>query len=281
MLSQRYGGSLGPRYGAVSATHLEYREARKCKKRTHFYIRDRLIADWTAWKKNGRRIDYVPTWAAKGEDAAGLFALVEEHQKLAGGADEPGDNNWYWQFRTSADFRADLRKRLEVEAYQATGERLVRAGQVPILLVVAQGLSTFAQVHAAGKHYYRFEFQIVNAGLVAAMSVQGDLRLVGGPIFGGNDARAGAVLPGNPGHPARIAFDVPDNFVSGMFGADASGQEAVICRLCFGYCTPSGHVMQDRFQLRLVRRGGDVQYECLPLYEGKTIIGMRHLLMTG
>src|SRR5262245_46819488 len=69
VLSQRYGPSLGERYNNVSATHLEYREAQKHKKRILFYVRDRLVADLTTWKKNGRSKDYKPTWPGSPEDA--------------------------------------------------------------------------------------------------------------------------------------------------------------------------------------------------------------------
>src|SRR5262249_42758833 len=54
ILSERYGPKLKRGYGDISATHLEYKEAQKSRKRILFYIRDRLVADWTAWKKNGK-----------------------------------------------------------------------------------------------------------------------------------------------------------------------------------------------------------------------------------
>src|SRR5262245_34129829 len=41
VLSQRYGPFLKRGYGDLSATHVEYREARNHKKRILFYIRDR------------------------------------------------------------------------------------------------------------------------------------------------------------------------------------------------------------------------------------------------
>jgi hypothetical protein len=276
ILSQRYGPMLKRGYGDVSATHLEYREAKKNGKRVLFYIRDRLVADWTAWKNNGRSADYKSTWA-EDKDAIGLFALIDEHQKLAGGGDGlPGTNNWYWQYRTSVDLRADLRKRLEKDAYQATGEKLIAVGQVPILLVVDQ----LATPRVGAEVHYCFEFSLVNAGPVAAMSVQGDFLLPNGSVgAGGNPARAGAVLPGNYDKPVKISFDVSHKILLSYFSDErAGGEQRIMCHLQFGYSIPSGHMMRDHFNIDVVRRGQDIHLVRLPDYGGKTIIGRKQYL---
>lgn len=53
VLSQRYGPSLkGAGFDDVSATHLEWLEARKAGKHIHLYARDRLLGDHAVWKKN-------------------------------------------------------------------------------------------------------------------------------------------------------------------------------------------------------------------------------------
>ncbi|MEZ5942098.1 MAG: DUF4062 domain-containing protein, partial [Planctomycetaceae bacterium] len=47
ILDKRYGPPLGGAgFEDISATHLEYREARERKIPVHFYARDRLIADY-------------------------------------------------------------------------------------------------------------------------------------------------------------------------------------------------------------------------------------------
>jgi hypothetical protein len=268
VLSQRYGPPLPAPFDQVSATHAEYREARSAGKPILFYVRDRLIAEWTAWKRNGRDPAFKTTWA-KQEDAASLFGFIDEHQRLVGPGGSADANNWYWPFTSSVDLRADLRHRLAAGAFLATGERLVKAGQAPILLVVGQGLSTFMD-GSGDKRYYRFKFDVVNAGPVAALGLQGELHLAGS-LHRGDDARAGAVLPGQAPARVSIQFDIPAQSVFALFNGD---EGSATCALLLGYSAPTGHVLQDHFQVDLHRRGREVTFERSPLYEGKRITGM-------
>src|SRR4051812_7537858 len=53
ILDKRYGPSLkSAGYDDVSATHLEFRRAIERRKPIHFFVRDRLEADFSIWKKN-------------------------------------------------------------------------------------------------------------------------------------------------------------------------------------------------------------------------------------
>src|SRR5438445_8365067 len=47
ILSQRYGPPLPGEYAPKSATHIEYAAAKASGKRIHFYVRDRLMAEYT------------------------------------------------------------------------------------------------------------------------------------------------------------------------------------------------------------------------------------------
>jgi hypothetical protein len=197
VLSQRYGPPLPELFDRLSAAHLEYREARKHELPCHVYIRDRLVADWTAWKRNGRTDDYRPTWAAPA-DMAALFGFIEEHQQLVRESGEADSNNWYWPFRSSVDLRADLRRRLAPAAFRATGEKLVRAGEVPIILVWGQGVAQFRGPPA--EIAYRFAFDLVNAGTSPAIGVYASLEFGSGSDdprpFSGDDAILSTILPG-------------------------------------------------------------------------------------
>jgi hypothetical protein len=56
ILDQRYGPILSDFGHNVSATHLEYQEALKEGKQVHLFARDRLVADYSIWKKTENKI---------------------------------------------------------------------------------------------------------------------------------------------------------------------------------------------------------------------------------
>src|SRR5262249_39140285 len=94
MLDRRYGPRLGE-YGFpdLSATHLEYRKALELKKPIHFFVRDRLDADYAIWKRNGRTNTTKLTWV--GQHDLGLLELLDERAKLA---TDSKSSNWYATF---------------------------------------------------------------------------------------------------------------------------------------------------------------------------------------
>ncbi len=103
ILDRRYGPNLGE-YGVdnVSATHLEYRRALKNRSKIHFYVRDRLEADYNIWKKNKKQPDLQLSWVS--DDNLGLMDFLEERRKL--GRDVP---NWITTFTNIVDLKASLR----------------------------------------------------------------------------------------------------------------------------------------------------------------------------
>ena len=80
VLSQRYGPRLGAAgYPDISATHLEYREAKTKRKPIYFYVRDRLEADYVIWRNNKPKASLRLPWVKDKRDY-GLFELMEEHR---------------------------------------------------------------------------------------------------------------------------------------------------------------------------------------------------------
>lgn len=106
VLDQRYGPRLG-KYGFddISATHLEYRAAVTSGLPLHFFVRDRLEAEYSIWKRNGRSDSVELAWVGKRDH--GLFELLEEHASL-----REGQNNWYTTFSNAVDLRRALEQRL-------------------------------------------------------------------------------------------------------------------------------------------------------------------------
>lgn len=278
ILSQRYGPKLGPAFGDLSATHCEYSEARILKKPVHFYVRDRLDGDYSTWRRNGSKPDFTGAWCGK-DGVKGLFVMIDAHRQLVGPDGTASSNNWYSTFVNSVDLRADIRRRLSPAAVRATGERLIRQGQVPILMITGQDASTVGERQGLPA-FHRLSFNLINAGPVPAIAVQGDLLSGETLIAGGNDSRLGAIMPHNDDSPARILFDVRWDTVTQLFGVPDQGDSQVVSlAVRIGYDMPSGHTMQDHFQIDLIRRGGEIQFYRVPDYGGKAILGMRNFLL--
>lgn len=111
MLSSRYGPTLEAfGYPGVSATHLEYQEAKKARKPIYFYARAQLIADHTIWKNNKRSTAIEYAFVQKLDDH-GLFQFLEERRR-AFGKREVGGSNWYSTFNTTLDLKQAIRRQL-------------------------------------------------------------------------------------------------------------------------------------------------------------------------
>ena len=149
VLSQRYGPSLKHAgYEDVSATHLEYREARKAGRSIYFYVRDRLEADFNIWKRN-KRTDIKLSWVQ--ENDFGLFKLIEEHRSLS--ATSIG-TNWLWTFHDSSDLRRRIRKDLRLVSDTAILKSILRSGKSPFLLARIKG-------HSVDKVQKRIELNLL------------------------------------------------------------------------------------------------------------------------
>jgi len=121
ILDQRYGPRLGSNgFENISATHLEYRRAVLQRRPIHVFVRDRLDADFSIWKKNHRSADVKLSWIQHDKDR-GLLELLDEHSKLV--AKSPV-TNWYSRFTSSVDLKGSLKTYLKAKTLP---DRLVDA----------------------------------------------------------------------------------------------------------------------------------------------------------
>lgn len=129
ILDKRYGPRLG-KFGFedISATHLEYRRAKEKGKPIYLYVRDRLEADHSTWRKN--KTDFRGTWVTREEDH-GLFDFIEEHRKLT--TDLPV-SNWFAPFRTSVDLKEAVRVQLGRVILTTTVAEAIAKNQFPVLV---------------------------------------------------------------------------------------------------------------------------------------------------
>jgi Domain of unknown function (DUF4062) len=109
ILDQRYGPRLGKHgFDDVSATHLEYRSARKHGKPIYFYVRDRLEADFNIRHKNKSIDDVKLSWVLPCD--VGLLDFLCEHRELRR---DSSAHNWFSLFTTSRDLKAAVRRHFE------------------------------------------------------------------------------------------------------------------------------------------------------------------------
>jgi hypothetical protein len=131
VLDQRYGPVLNNFGYDVSATHLEYREAVKAHKVIHFFVRDRLVADYSIWKKNnGQEIRF--SWVKDEKDHL-IFQLLKEHEQK-----RATESNWIDTFSTSVDLKNALYKRFRNLVTPAKLAELISKNEVPILDIVTE-----------------------------------------------------------------------------------------------------------------------------------------------
>lgn len=129
ILCQRYGPTLKPAgFPDVSATHLEYNEAKKLGKPIYMYVRDRLEADYSISKKN-KKADVQPVWAQH-EQYRRLFDLLDGHRKLSKGKH---GSNWFDTFRDSVELKALIKRDFGPVAARSELEDLVVQNRVPII----------------------------------------------------------------------------------------------------------------------------------------------------
>lgn len=132
ILSQRYGPSLKDAgFTDHSATHLEYNEAVNLKMKTIVFVRDRLEADYSAYKKTNDK--KVLQWIK--EKDLKLFDIIDEHKKLVN-ADK---NNWYWTFRNSLDIKERLKVDLKTEIDTTRLHQLIESGNCALLTATTTG----------------------------------------------------------------------------------------------------------------------------------------------
>jgi hypothetical protein len=133
LLSQRYGRPLGfSEDPSLSATHLEYNEARRCNKKIFVYVRDRLEGEYNTFKANpDTAIDF--RWSADCRN--GLFRLLADHRRLIA---DSAKSNWFSIFRDSVELKQLVRRDLHAVASRSHLESLIHDNRIPVVTATCE-----------------------------------------------------------------------------------------------------------------------------------------------
>lgn len=218
ILSKRYGPKLGEAFGNVSATHLEWKEARDKGIPIRMYVRDRLDADFSFWKKN-KHLPKAPAlpWV---EDEPDLLSFFAAHRKLV---DDVPATNWFWAFRHSVDLKARLTKDFGHVSSRAIMNRWLSEGRLPSVRVIPNIRS------GQGPGNLTFKMQFSVSGNVPALDFH---YFNNGTWTFVTDSLAGPVAP--------VALDFSSTNAPTIFEGD----------VLVKYTTPFGATIQDTFGLR-------------------------------
>jgi hypothetical protein len=151
ILSQRYGPKLGGYgYPDISATHLEYREAKNAGRQIFLYARDQLVAEHGSWRRD--KAAFTGRWV-KTSDVQ-IFDLLDEHATPP--ASEPR-SNWYTAFRDSVELKQVITRDLRAQSRPAILQRLIDNGRVPFFTIVQRpperhGTHVFPSVNVQKPH---------------------------------------------------------------------------------------------------------------------------------
>ena len=235
VLSQRYGPSLKKAgYPDISATHLEYLEAKRTKKPIYMYVRDRLEADYNIWKKNkGNKVTL--SWV--NDKDQGIFQLLEEHRRLAMHSKK---SNWVWIFRDSVELRKRIRSDLKVAAGKAILSQLLDTGQTPFLLGEILKCSLESKTRVLS-----LDFKITNAGTVVAIGPHASLYWDKGEAV----QLLKTLLPGQETRIRFLAKLSPSSYKS----------KNPTMKLDCTYVTPQGHYLGDESYVELAWESGSAK----------------------
>jgi hypothetical protein len=250
ILSQRYGRSLKDTgYPDVSATHLEYLEAKKLRKPIYMYVRDRLEADFNVWNKNqGKRI--MLPWV-KSEDEA-IFSLLKQHRRLSSRIKH---SNWFWTFRDSVELRERLRIDLKKQSGEAILSRLMGKGRIPYLF---PHINSFNIDHNEKKIYV--DITIKNVGtsvaiepLIRIFETENNMKNDGINL---NEEQVSALSPQE-----TIRGNPPGFVIKNIMGLSLSFK--AVFWMSYEYKTIEGYLIRDEFSFDYYSKGRDGKPESL------------------
>lgn len=277
VLSQRYGPLLNGVFGEKSATHCEYDEVKKLKKPSLFYVRTDLWGDFSAWRKNGKKAEFKGSWVSSPKDAKGLFGLIEDHINLHGEDGKADSNNWRSTFTTSVDLRAEIRHRLHLQAMHRKAEKLMDAGQVPVITVMTQTVEPVSDsVHFNVTGRIRFKFELANAGAQTAIGIEAQLNIGKGNIIRGPDSVVSVMPPGydsasQESREVQIEMEIAKLDAALKTIEPQNGTHTI--RLVAGYSTTAGHRFADVTFVNLRKDNNRYSLVDAPVYAGKFIEG--------
>jgi hypothetical protein len=228
ILSQRYGTPLGRAgFKDVSATHLEWEEAKAQGKPIYLYVRDRTEGEFGVWKKNGAKIDV--RWV---QDRR-LFEFLDEHRKLVAGTPS---SNWFWTYRDSVDLKARVSADLRGFSSKALLLKWLETGRVPVL----RGYSNQRQGAGPGRNTFTVSFAA--RGTVPALGAR--VSFTNGQAW----EPLGDVVPGHD-VTKRVEYTLPDEATP------------FIRDVLIEYRTDFGAVIEDTFRAEIPREGADLNFE--------------------
>lgn len=247
VLSQRYGPKLPLPFEPVSATHLEYLEAKNAKKRIFLFVRDRLMADVELWSRASKPEKFKATWVREERDQK-LFQFVDDHRQLAPSG-IPDSNNWLGQFTSSVDLRSSIRRLLAASVARATAERMVVAGQVPLVMIAKASMEK-QRDFTMNTMENNFEFFLVNIGPVPAIQVQCSLCF-GDDIFTSPEsAKLFALASSGNDYSANInstTIKITNKEIARHVKYAADSKFTATLRI--SYLTSLGHILSDKWLL--------------------------------
>jgi hypothetical protein len=242
ILSQRYGPSLiDAGYGDISATHLEYLEAKKMKKPILMYVRDRLETDYTIWKKNKEKKMNL-SLVKEGDEK--IFDLLKKHKSLL----STSQNNWCWTFRDSLELKERISKDFKIHSKKALLRKLIDEGKTAHLIPNVEKWHIDREARLLN-----ITFHITNVGLRAAINPW--ITLYG--LSSLEEMKTlKCILPGDS---TTISFkiELTADEIKKMSDEFNFGVE-------FRYSTPEGHYMGDDFSIDLY------EYSSYVLFTEKT-----------
>jgi hypothetical protein len=160
ILDKRYGPSLKScGYEDISATHLEFKRALVKKIPFRAYVRDRLNADYSIWKQNGKNSNLKYLWVKDKNDHR-LFNFLEEYSKLEANSE---NNNFFDTFTNSIDLKAAITKHFEKRILPKRVVEAIQKNEFPLLDIKFETIKLESGV-------YRIAANLINVSRVPAFN---------------------------------------------------------------------------------------------------------------
>lgn len=205
LLSQRYGRPLGfSEDPSLSATHMEYNEARRCNKKIFVYVRDRLEGEYNTFKANpDTALDF--RWSADCRN--GLFRLLADHRRLIA---DSAKNNWFSVFRDSVELKQLVRRDLHAVASRSHLESLIHDNRIPFVTATCD----LDKNTRATSRQFVLHLTLRNSGSAPAYRCQSILHCDDGvfpeevPFLAPAQETTRIVMPVNDGQPWNARLEV-------------------------------------------------------------------------
>ncbi|HRI06259.1 MAG TPA: DUF4062 domain-containing protein [Nannocystaceae bacterium] len=140
LIDRRYGPPLptGHPYEGFSATEAEIRHADSLKKPVITFIRESAHTDYRTYKGHGGNPPKLQHIQDKPERITKIMKLIEGRMDLS---DRQGASNWVDLFKTSANLKPLLLRRIEQAAPAAARNAMFQRVRAPRLIIEDEGLS--------------------------------------------------------------------------------------------------------------------------------------------